>query len=1092
VLVPDRSDFFDLGYNLPMSNYVAWMLTNVQGQAAFLSQTATTAQLQAAAANSVPGLNVAGPPQALSASQQTNAAYQAQLNALIQQIQIAQLQAQLRQITNSSNGLPTNQLALPTNTIAPTNPPTGPTNTLPAVPALPTNSAFQGVITNGFSPLGQLAQQMSGNQLSPALILQNAATAKETERVLNYMSHPVDLPHNKQVYFAIGQISVMPGWRTKKDYVCEVSSHLVYTGLGKELFKRFDAMVQHNASLQTLTNDLSTKSGTGSADGKGSTNSAESNEDYARVYANSRRANALRRAGTASSLALVAAFPFTESQVFDMQSSYRNQLNLLLNLAATYVQAGYTVDANVLINFVKQTQKDLSTRTAFPTVIPGVEADMLTYRFDPEAVAMTDPTAKEPAGGQLLLPTSIPVMILIECDKKDLELWPELSFDIETRWIPRDTRSIWANVYSGIVHNRILDRRERPSKGLDIAARIDNVDSQLLQFYDLYKPEEPNNYTLLVSFDELRRRESALKNIAIGRSTILRLPVLTPVIESVSPTSLTTYSQRKLVLYGDYLGHDKSNIEVKLGGIRLNVNSATGDTVEVGVDDWTGIPPGPADLEFRNEGGACILPQAVIVTSLSPTLAQVSPTNISSDFDDGEVVLTVSGQNLGHDTNESTVTLGGVQLNTVSVNENSLKAALPLHKLVKAGTNDLAFRSRRGASVLPQAIVVTNVLPVVNTISPTNLPVDFPGTLVVSGRHLGVGDKAKIRVRIGGVRLSVESGRNKLEAELNAPDHLLPPGTNDLVVENDLGATVVANAIAVDRGLPVINAVTPTNIPRDFTGIITLSGQNLGTRKNNPNARLGGTTLHVESARDNAVDVTLDKTSPPMVATNDLVFENDRGSFLVSKAILIKEPAPINCENRPPPADMAVTPKHGFINHTTTFTLTGSHFDPPGHSDKIKNVILGGLAASNVQVISDSVVTFDFPGLDGAGANASIASGGGKTTATLPYPDKDHAADLIVSSGCKAATLSNAVYFDMTLPNASSTNASTNAADQIFDKQAAALKALAAVQTNNPPQLSGSLRLEVGATATNATNSNFPASSSTVIIQNGQNTNASH
>jgi hypothetical protein len=79
------------------------------------------------------------------------------------------------------------------------------------------------------------------------------------------------------------------------------------------------------------------------------------------LYANSEPAKA--RKLPSDSFYLVSAFPFTESQVFDLQNSFRSQTTILLNLAATYLQAGYKVDAENLTRFVKRVEKDLATRT---------------------------------------------------------------------------------------------------------------------------------------------------------------------------------------------------------------------------------------------------------------------------------------------------------------------------------------------------------------------------------------------------------------------------------------------------------------------------------------------------------------------------------------------------------------------------------------------------------------------------------------------------------------------------------------------------------------------------------------------------------
>jgi hypothetical protein len=50
------------------------------------------------------------------------------------------------------------------------------------------------------------------------------ATAKETERVLKLHEPSPRRAVKQEGVLAIGQISVMPGWRTRQDYICEVSA----------------------------------------------------------------------------------------------------------------------------------------------------------------------------------------------------------------------------------------------------------------------------------------------------------------------------------------------------------------------------------------------------------------------------------------------------------------------------------------------------------------------------------------------------------------------------------------------------------------------------------------------------------------------------------------------------------------------------------------------------------------------------------------------------------------------------------------------------------------------------------------------------
>ncbi len=1036
VLVPDHSGFFNLDYSIPMSNYVSQVVSGVQGQASFLSEKQTGIQLVATAGNSMPGLNVEQKqPAALTNLQQSNlvnqAIYQGQLAATNQLLQLALLQLELQQLTNA-NASVKNVVAAPTNAVTAFNPSgvatnasSGPTNTLPTVNFLITNITTQGGITNGFSPLGQLAGQMSNNQLSPTTILKIAATAKETERVLNFMSHPVDVPGNKQVFFAVGQISVMPGWRTKEDYICEVSTHFVYAGRKAEIGERLAKLVSQTESNGPPTGDYVRRATHWIKDNaveeaitkavevlqtnavkvlqtnavgmlqmntvevlqtntvevtQTNTNWGSKYEQERTIYADGPEGKSLEP----SLISLVAAFPFMESQVFDMQSSYRDQLNLLLNLAGSYVQAGYTVDANVLINFVKQTQKDLSTRTAFPTVIPGVESDMLTYRFDPEVAAMTDPALTEPQAGHLLLPTSIPVMILVTCDRTDVKLWPEISLQVETRWIPRERRSILADVASAVVRNRIYDRQLLPSQALMIAEELDNARVSM----DSLDAMQSAYHLRLNSYDELRRRYTSLRTLGMGRYSWVRLPDAVPVVQSVSPTTIPADYRGKITLTGDYLDDATTNIQVLLGGTPLKVELAHLDTVEVVID--TNLPPLPA------------------------------------------------------------------------------------------GINDLVFTNGWGSFILTQAVTVADATPVINSFSPTILPQGFNGTITISGQHLGLNTN-QTQVLLGGfpLRVSSASQNTVLASVTNAPS--TGPGTYSLALQNQFGSCVSGQGVTFTNFVPIVDSVTPTNFAANFAGTIIIRGQHFGLNTSLIGVSLGSTPLHVDAAGDYVIAATISKDYPPQQGTNNLVVSNGGIAGIATQAIVVtkakaapQEEANPDCGTRPPLSVDSISPRDGYVNGRTTFVAFGSNFAATNSHDPVVQVLVGGVAATNVLVVSDKVLCFDVPAWNNNGTNAS------------PFPCRWHAANVVFLSKCQSVEKPDAVYFNLKVSMESSNApaaAVTNAATQLIDKYGTVLKDLMAVETNITAQLGGSLRLEAGSLPSST---NVPASgfSPTVVIQN--------
>ncbi len=702
VLVPHRTNFFDLNYQRPMDEYVAAIRTNLQGKAAFLEQTESAVELKARAANALAGVNVAAPPVASTAAQTAATQRQEELDAIAHQIRMAQLQRDLARITNSADGWQTNLVALPsaTNSAAGSAATASgsPTNREPALPSF-TISPSPGPLnsTNGFTAAQKLLADASGLQLSETAILKLAATAKETERVLNFISHPVDLPGDKQAFFAIGQVSVMPGWRTKRDYICEVSARFTYASRKKafldELKVRNPAGYSNvvgvlsisrpndsgEPAAEALSNEAealtSTLSGLAASSGlKGESAEAKQTRStlgelesrfrslvgqhapgaYLRLAqettaallsapsqvreapeARDARARSERIRELASefvgeyrdfvyanddlaafagwndhSLSLVSAFPLVESQVFDLQNSYRSQTSFLLNLAATYAQAGYKLDGEILYKFVKRLEKDLATRTSLPTVIPGVDSSTLTYRFDPESSAMLEPTAKKPKAGTQLLPTSIPILVIAVAEKRDIARWEELAVEVETRWIPR-ANTPWAKVpIDWVAHGRQRDTYLSHAQGLDLATCLDVVRANLGMFASGPARQEG------LAYQELRRRLTVLQQVGFGRTTRTLLPGREPVISHVTstPPKAVASQAAAFTIHGYNLGTDA---RASLGGIPLKITATDPDTqrlvAQFGADGMVPVKPGAYDLEVTTTRGSARYPAAVQV-----------------------------------------------------------------------------------------------------------------------------------------------------------------------------------------------------------------------------------------------------------------------------------------------------------------------------------------------------------------------------------------------------------------------------------------------------------------------------------------------
>jgi hypothetical protein len=466
------------------------------------------------------------------------------------------------------------------------------------------------------------------------------------------------------VYFAIGQISVLPGWRTKKDYICEVSARFSYASPVDEFVRRVakyggDEEAFRTVLRHTNTNDApGTKSSSGTDSPSGTSGSGGAGDashwytdqghltslrrDYMKntslprtIYSSSRFA---RRVWGESSIGLVSAFPFAEAQVFDLQNDYSSQVNLLLSLAATYLGQGYRADAKAIFNFVKEVQKTLATRNALPTVVPGLEPDTLTYRFDPEVLAMTDPTQTKPKAGYQLLPTSIPVMVLCVCDKKDVAHWAQLGIDVEARWIPRSKYGAVREAADWVwTFGHPRDAEPSSAATLLGAQKLDDAYERLDQLMN--KPQAPRNKVGPNAFGELRRQMAVLEAIGLGRTTLLSLPGSGPFVSSLQPASLAAGATNApfTILGEDLWLEGEPPPRLRLGGFPLQVDATPPTASQAGSPQrWTprsestisatlavgdNIPLGPGAyaLEVETVRGSFSLTNALTVKSNAPS-----------------------------------------------------------------------------------------------------------------------------------------------------------------------------------------------------------------------------------------------------------------------------------------------------------------------------------------------------------------------------------------------------------------------------------------------------------------------------------------
>jgi hypothetical protein len=238
-----------------------------------------------------------------------------------------------------------------------------------------------------------LLVQTSSPELSENTVLKIGATDKETEVILNYMTAPVHLPDNKRAYLGVMQVSLLPGWRTKKGYIGEVQVSFQFALSKHGLIQYLENSTTINKNEIPSTNDLppwilSTESVAG---------------DFGLPQ------------GQVPTV--ISAFPFEEAQILDLASSMQRQISFLLQLAASIPQVP-GLQASLQQTFSKLVLQQLQTRNALPLVVPSSQGADVTYRFDPELQALVEPSSSKSGPGHVLEPSSFPALIVISATRQ--------------------------------------------------------------------------------------------------------------------------------------------------------------------------------------------------------------------------------------------------------------------------------------------------------------------------------------------------------------------------------------------------------------------------------------------------------------------------------------------------------------------------------------------------------------------------------------------------------------------------------------------------------------------------------------------------
>ncbi len=674
--------FFNLNYNQPAEFYMDQVRQNVQGAAATLVQKTVTGQLQVQMTQNQISLAPTPPKSTNSPPPATN-----------------------------SPATSTTSAATSTNAVA------------PALPNVPAPSATNGG-PSGY--LSLLSQADSSPQLSQNDVLKVGATDKETERVLNFMSDPLNLPNNQRAYLAVMQVGISPGWRTKKGYVGEVQLNFRYGAPTVEKRKQ---------KLMELANKRGKPPTT--RDGTPITPQMLEDEDM-EPYDPLIKALGFQDRYPG----VLSIFPFADAQALDFRSSLQKQLNLLVQVSSSLQTVSPKLQAQLLASYQNLTRQDSASRNLLPLVVPSSRGSDVTYRFDPEFQALEQPGNPASGPGHVLEPSSFPALIVLVCDEGEVMDYKEVVSTTETRWLPAERRSWWKHWF----YDPLAYPWSRPGSPLQdeerfrTASNLDLIENELKAIHGAYTGPS-------AVYSEAWRRLSNLKTFAVGRIDHNTLPAVTPVVTAVYPASFRRdFMPPKITVFCRYVvDADDCRTDrrfrlkkVTLGGVVMEGCQLGGEhLIEVPLpgDRRDRFQPGSYNLEVVNAEGSTILSNAVTVSPVpAPVITGVFPTNLQetattppglpSPADKLLIepeTLTITGGNLFVGDQSLRVVIGGAALTEATCKTTNLPTSVSIDRhdtflrldltanclsKLKTGKYNVVVVTSGGESVLTNALVI--------------------------------------------------------------------------------------------------------------------------------------------------------------------------------------------------------------------------------------------------------------------------------------------------------------------------------------------------------------------------------------------------
>lgn len=334
----------------------------------------------------------------------------------------------------------------------------------------------------------------------------------------------------------------------------------------------------------------------------------------------------------------------------------------------------------------------------------------------------------------------------------------------------------------------------------------------------------------------------------------------------------------------------------------------------------------------------------------SPRLDSVVP---ASGGVDGGLLVTLAGPRVGSDTEDTVVTFAGyAATDLTSLGEDLLQCRTPAGPL---GPCDVVLTRRFSGTTLEQAFTFYPA-PTLASVRPHGGPPAGGGAITLAGTGFLDNAAGVTTVTIGGLEVGDAVVVDDQTITGTAPAQP-GDGAYDVVVSNQNGTATIPGGYEV-RPPPTLSQSAPHGGPLGGGRALTLTGTGFADfAPGPPDVKVGGV-----AAADVVVvdDRTITCEAPAQSATGlyDVVVVNLYGEATLAGGY----------ETWPAPALDSVSPPKGPIAGGSALTLSGAGFSE--HAPGTPTVLVGGVLATGVTVVSDTQVTCTAPAQSGAGTHA--------------------------------------------------------------------------------------------------------------------------